>query len=281
MSKELDATIKTINTTINIEKTFIDQLLKMLEIVLKDRDNLPAEELKKYENMQMCCENIKDHLINGGTLVPFRCSVSDMELIQQKLAANEEAFINATEGKDDKVYIGEFEGNHFAFDNIFMKESEDTYVMYIKNTDLQKANDLIAYLDGKYPNNIKLVEKDIKNILKIDENEKLMCLEVINDKTFKTIANVLNAYKVPFEIANQEYGAKIIYEKKDKEKVVAAIDTCKNIDMNERYLLIGKYNYEFNDRKEAQKQVDEMVNDAPKMDEILKDKDDKESSGRE
>lgn len=270
MSKELDAGLKTINTLINVEKILIDELLKALDILLKDRENLSKDQIDKLEKTKTCVESLKDHLMNGGTLAIFKCSKSDKELISQVLDSNDKAFLKMQEG-DNKEFLGEYSGNHFAFDYTFFKENDDNFKLLIKNTDMTKFKELKNYLDEKkYKNSIQIVEKDVNDVLKIDKDKKLMTLDIPDDEIFKQIANVLNSNKIPFEVANEEHGVRIIYEKEKEGDILHAIDSCKNIGPKERAYLITMQNKDFNNRADSAKQVDKMINDSPTLADLIK-----------
>lgn len=271
MGKELDAGLKTINTLINVEKILIDELLKALEVLLKDRENYSKVKVDNLEKMKTCAEGLKDHLLNGGTFTFFKCSKSDKELISQVLDSNDQAFIKMQQG-DNKEFIGEYSGNHFAFDYIFSKnENDENYKLLIKNTDLAKFNDLKNYLDEKkYKNTIQMIEKNVKDVLKIDKSKKLMTLNIPDDAIYKEIANVLNSSKIPFEVANEEHSVSIVYEKEHENDVIHAIASCKNIGEKERAFLIAVQNKEFNNRSESAKQVDKMINDSPTLADLIK-----------
>lgn len=282
MSKELDAGLKTLNTLINVEKIFVDQLLKALDILLKDKENYKKDKVDILEKTKKCVEGLKDHLLNGGTLTMFSCSKSDKELITQVLDSNDKAFIKMQENGDSKEFLSEYNGNHFAFDFVFNEDGKDNYMLLIKNTDLTKLQDLKSYLDEKkYTNSIQIFEKDVKDILKIDKNKKLMTLSIPDDNIFKDIANVLNASKIPFEVANEEHGVQIIYEKDNENDVLHAIDTCKNIGPKERAYIITMENKEFNNRQESAKQVDKMINDAPTLADLIKKLEGKGNTGND
>ena len=271
MSKEMDLSFKTMKAASNTYKMILDEILKMLDVLLKDRDNLKEEEFKKYSDAKNVAEMFKDHVSNGGMLVPIKCTQEDIELIESKLTENDKAYIDMVENKNDKAFVGEFNNNHFAFDNLPIKTDKGDYIMYIKNTDLLKFRDFKEYLDEhQIPNNISVIEKDIRNLLKIDETKELLSMEIPKQKSFEIIANTLNVYKIPFEVANEEYGIRIIFEKEKKKEVIHAIFSCNSIDEQERAFLINQQIKEINNRTEAETTVKEMLNDAPTMPDILK-----------
>lgn len=268
--QELNSALKTFNTVINLNETIVNELLKVFDILLKDREKLSIEEINKFEKNKATLEIFNEHLLNGGTLATYKLSSSDMALVKETIDANDKSFLKLQENNDDKDFLGKFNGKHFAFESLFIKNDDASYMMFLKNTDLNKFVELKAYLDeNNYSNNISLVKKDITNILKIDESKPLMTLDILNDQSYEIIANALNANKIPFEVANQEHGVRIVYEKENKQNVLHTIDTCKVIDPVERALLIANYNKDFNNRKEAQNEVDKLINNVPQIDKIL------------
>lgn len=263
MSQEMDMALKTMNTVANIEKLFMEQLQKMLDMLMANKDDLKKDDIKKYEKMQYIVKDFNEYISKGGVLGIFNCSAEDKANIERICKENDMAFTDMEKNKNAKDFIYKYDGIHFAFENMSLKDKDGNYQMFIKNTDMNKLNQLKEYMDKEgISNSIELQVKDIRNLLKIDENKELNTLDIIKQSTYETIANSLNANQIPFEVANQDDGVRIIYERQDEGKVLELVDSIKAIDIKERANLISERNKEFNNRSENK----EMVKEALKVD---------------
>lgn len=264
MDNEFNTALKIANTVNNLHKILLEQISKFIDILLKDRDKLSDDEVDKCNKLKDVTEKFQDYLKGGGRLEQYSISEADKSLIEQILTENDKSYEEWTKNKVNSDFEGKFAGNHFAFENVFIKLPDDTYAMYIREADLSKFKDLVDYMnENQYKNDISLVKKDISNILKIDNTKDLMSLDIKENIVYQTIANALNASHIPFEVANQESGQRIIYEKDNKNLVLDTIDNLKELSKEIRSDLILNQNKDFNNRKEAKDTVNAMIKDEP------------------
>lgn len=262
--QEFEAAVKMMQAEI---RDILDFFIKSLDVLLKDNEKLDVKLIKEYENDKKVLEMFTDYINGKGLIVPFEVSENDKVLMEQTLEKNDKAFIDSN-NNNDKEFVSTFDGKHFAFEHYFHKMEDGKYMILLKDKDMSKLKALKEYLDKDFPNNtIDLYKKEIKNLLSIDESKPLNFIDVFTN-SYKEIAPILNAYKIPFEVANMEQDmVKIIYERKNADFVNRAIRNS-NIDDKEAsyYILNSK---EFNNRNEAKDRVNEMLNEKPDIDKMI------------
>ena len=278
--QEYEAFNQTFRLLQNQLKEVLDFLAKALDILLKDKEKLSDELIKEYEKDKKVIDIFTEYLNGKGLVVPFVVSENDKVLIEQALNQNEKAFLDSKD-KNDKEFITTFDNKHFAFEHYFHKNTDNSYMLLLKDRDVSKLKDLKEYLDKNFPDNqIELFKKDIKNLLSIDNSKPLNTLDVFNS-SYKEIASILNAYKVPFEVANMEQDmVKIIYERDYLNEVNRALRNADISDKEMAYYISNSK--EFNNREEAKNKVNEMLNEKPNIDKLLNEtKAEKDGNGRE
>lgn len=284
MNNGLDVSLKSAQLSIDVLFKFFSVELNTLDILLKERDPLANNVAEKIEKMKATVDILKDHMSADGNIFVFRCSPSDKKLVEDVLKANEKAFIDKQNG-DDKEFVGKFNNKHFSFEEFHILNPDNSYDMFVKNTDFGKFCDLISYLnENNMPNNIKLYHKNIKNILEYDDNKQLVYMDLLPLKESSTfcIANMLNNNGVPFELSVDEHGVSLLFDKENEGKVDTLIHHCSELDITEQYYCIKMAKRDFNNRQEAKEAVDKLIKESPKMPDIkLKVQQETEDKGRE